>query len=110
MAGRIARRMGVPPALYCRPDTCMTSRYSLGVDIGGTFTDFVLVDEQTGTMVFAKQLTTPHDPSLSVLDGVHQLLADHRVPISEVRALVHGTTLATNALIERKGALTGMLT
>jgi len=86
------------------------SVYRVGVDIGGTFTDFVLVDERSGAMHFAKQLTTPRDPSVAVLAGVRDLLAAHAVPISQVESIVHGTTLATNAVIERRGAVTGLLT
>ncbi len=84
--------------------------HRLGIDIGGTFTDFALVDDESGKTAVHKQLTTPQDPSQAVLDGVARLLADRKVPIADVSALVHGTTLVTNAVIERKGALTGMLT
>src|SRR5262249_24963866 len=84
--------------------------FRMGVDIGGTFTDFVLVDEVTGTMHFAKELTTPRDPSAAVLAGIRDLLAAHRVSLSDASAIVHGTTLATNAVIERRGAVTGLLT
>jgi N-methylhydantoinase A len=86
------------------------SMYRVGVDIGGTFTDFVLVHEGTGTMHFAKELTTPRDPSQAVLAGVRDVLAGHGVSIADVKAIVHGTTLATNAVIERRGAITGLLT
>src|SRR5215472_14754087 len=84
--------------------------FRMGVDIGGTFTDFVLVDEATGTMRFAKELTTPRDPSAAVLAGIRDLLAAHRVALADVSAIVHGTTLATNAVIERRGAVAGLLT
>jgi N-methylhydantoinase A len=84
--------------------------YRIGVDIGGTFTDFVLVDEQTGAMTFAKHLTTPADPSRCVVDGVQDLASAAGVPLGAVLGVVHGTTLATNAVIERRGALTGMIT
>lgn len=84
--------------------------HRLGIDIGGTFTDFALVDDETGQTAVHKQLTTPQDPSQAVLDGVARLLAVQKVPIARVSALVHGTTLVTNAVIERKGAVTGMLT
>ena len=84
--------------------------YRIGIDIGGTFTDFVLVREDSGAMRFAKALTTPRDPSECVVAGVRDLLAEHRVPIDQVQAIVHGTTLATNAVIERRGATTGLLT
>lgn len=83
--------------------------YRIGVDIGGTFTDCVLVDERTGAVTLHKLLTTPEDPAIALLDGVQALLAAAGIGISEVSALVHGTTLVTNALIERKGARAGML-
>ena len=84
--------------------------YKLGIDVGGTFTDFALVNEKTGTMAIYKQLTTPHDPSECVLDGACNILAAKSASFDQVRILVHGTTLVTNAVIERKGAVTGMLT
>lgn len=84
--------------------------HRLGIDIGGTFTDFALVDDETGRTAVHKQLTTPRNPSQAVLEGVQTLLRSQGVPISAVSALVHGTTLVTNAVIERKGARTGMLT
>src|SRR5213594_1644677 len=82
----------------------------LGVDIGGTFTDLVLVDERTGALRVGKILTTPKDPAHGVEQGIHALLDAGRILARDVRATVHGTTLATNALIERKGARTGLLT
>src|SRR5438552_12553799 len=86
----------------------MSSR--VGVDIGGTFTDLVLVDESTGALRVGKVLTTAKDPAHGVEQGIHGLLDESRVAAREVRATVHGTTLATNALIERKGAKTALLT
>jgi N-methylhydantoinase A len=86
----------------------MSSR--LGVDIGGTFTDLVVVDETTGALRVGKVLTTPKDPALAVDQGIQALLADARLHARTIRAVVHGTTLATNALIERKGARTALLT
>ena len=83
--------------------------YRVGVDIGGTFTDFALFDEDGGSMAIHKQLTTPADPSEAVLDGVQALLAQTGVSIGDVDSIAHGTTLVTNAVIERRGALTGML-
>jgi N-methylhydantoinase A len=82
----------------------------LGVDIGGTFTDLVLVDEATGGVRVGKLLTTPKDPSQGVETGVVRLLEEVGVPARTVGSLIHGTTLATNALIERKGARTALLT
>ena len=82
----------------------------LGVDIGGTFTDLVVVDEITGRLSVGKVLTTPKDPAHGVEQGIIALLTDAGVAAAAVRAVAHGTTLATNALIERKGARTALLT
>jgi N-methylhydantoinase A len=82
----------------------------LGVDIGGTFTDLVVVDETTGAVRVGKVLTTSKDPAQGVEHGVQGLLSEAGVEHGAVRAVVHGTTLATNALIERKGARTALLT
>jgi len=82
----------------------------IGVDIGGTFTDLVWVDDATGAVRVGKLLTTPKDPSQAVEQGVVTVLHDAGSQASDVRSLIHGTTLATNALIERKGARTGLLT
>jgi len=79
----------------------------IGVDIGGTFTDLVWVDETTGAVRVGKLLTTPKDPSQAVEEGVVTLLHEAGAATTAVRALIHGTTLATNALIERKGARGG---
>ncbi|MFP6687943.1 MAG: hydantoinase/oxoprolinase family protein, partial [Alphaproteobacteria bacterium] len=83
--------------------------YRLGVDIGGTFTDFALFDEARGEMFIHKQLTTPDDPSRAVLEGCSHLLARKGVDIAELVSIAHGTTLVTNAVIERRGARVGML-
>ena len=81
----------------------------LSVDIGGTFTDLVLCRPATGRISVAKVLTTDPDPSAGVLNGIRQLLPGGE-GAGEIGRLIHGTTLITNALIERKGALTGLLT
>lgn len=83
--------------------------YRLGVDIGGTFTDFALFDDDAGRMAVHKQLTTPRDPSKAVLEGTGRLLSREDVGIAAVTTVVHGTTLVTNSVIERKGAITGAL-
>ena len=85
------------------------SIYRMGVDIGGTFTDFALYDETARTVSIHKRLTTPQDPARAVIEGVQSLLADAAVSVADVAAVVHGTTLVTNAVIERCGAKTGML-
>jgi N-methylhydantoinase A len=82
----------------------------LGVDIGGTFTDLVLVDEASGALHVGKVLTTPKDPAHAVEEGIQRLGAEAGLTAAAIRAVVHGTTLATNALIERKGARTALLT
>jgi N-methylhydantoinase A len=87
-----------------------STRGRLGVDIGGTFTDLVWVDDVTGEVRVGKLLTTPKDPAQAVEHGVLRLLDEAGAHPSGVRSLIHGTTLATNALIERKGARTGLLT
>jgi N-methylhydantoinase A len=83
--------------------------YRIGIDIGGTFTDFALLDDVHGHRFVHKRLTTPDDPSRSVLEGIADLLAEQRVPIGELTQIVHATTLVTNAVIERRGAVTGLL-
>lgn len=84
------------------------ARVRLAVDVGGTFTDLVLL--QGGHKYTAKVLTTPQAPEAAVLEGIAQLLAQAQLPWEAVDSLILGTTLATNALIERKGARTALLT
>ena len=83
--------------------------YRMGIDIGGTFTDFALINDATGTLATHKQLTTPEDPSVAVLDGAARLLREAGLGFSSLGSIIHGSTLVTNAVIERRGALTGML-
>ena len=83
--------------------------YRLGVDIGGTFTDFVLVDAASRPVALHKVLTTPQDPSAAFLEGGDELLAANGLDWTALSHVVHGTTLITNATIERRGARTGML-
>ena len=83
--------------------------FRLGIDIGGTFTDFALFDERGSKISVAKRLTTPTDPSIAVIEGTAALLQREAVPMAEVESIAHGTTLVTNAVIERRGARTGML-
>lgn len=83
-------------------------RARLAADIGGTFTDVVL--EHAGRRHSAKVLTTPRAPEEGMLEGISKVLAAARLAPGDVDVLIHGTTLATNALIERKGAKTALLT
>jgi N-methylhydantoinase A len=85
-------------------------RYRVGVDIGGTFTDIFLLAEESGAVAIGKVLTTPHDPAVAVLNGLRDLLREQGIAPAAVHHLVHGTTLITNAIIERKGAKTGLIT
>ncbi len=81
----------------------------VGVDIGGTFTDLLVLNED-GRAVIGKTLTTPHDLSLAVEAELHRMLRVHGIRAGEESVLVHGTTLVTNAIIERKGPPTALLT
>jgi N-methylhydantoinase A len=83
--------------------------YRVGIDIGGTFTDLLLVGED-GRVVIAKTLTTPGDPSVAVENVLRPLFENRTIRPGEHGTLLHGTTLVTNALIERKGAPTALLT
>ncbi len=84
--------------------------FRLGCDIGGTFTDFVLVNDETGTFSIYKCLTTPADPSDAVETGIKGLTKQTPGFLPNVAEIVHGTTLVINAIIERKGARTGLVT
>jgi N-methylhydantoinase A len=81
-----------------------------GIDIGGTFTDLVLIDDASGERALGKVLTTPEDPSEAVEKGLVELLDGEGVAAGRLSTIIHGTTLVTNALIERKGAKTALLT
>ncbi len=83
---------------------------TLGSDIGGTFTDFVEVDEDSGRIEVYKCLTTPADPSQAIEEGVRVLTERQGRTAGAIDAMVHGTTLVINAVIERKGARTGLVT
>ena len=84
--------------------------YHLAVDIGGTFTDIVLFNAENDEIVVGKVLTSYPDPSAAVLSGVRDLLLHHAVDPRAIRQVIHGTTLVTNTLIERKGARTALIT
>ena len=84
--------------------------YRIGFDIGGTFTDFVLHDRVSNTLALHKCLTTPDDPSVGAMQGLVELAAANGVALSAVSEIIHGTTLVTNALIERRGARLGLIT
>lgn len=78
--------------------------WTVGVDVGGTFTDFHARDDATGREVVFKRPSTPTDPGEAILSGLKALSAAHDVPLEAVTRVAHGTTVATNALIQRRGA------
>ena len=84
--------------------------YRLGVDVGGTFTDLLLIDDVTGGTFRAKVPSTPTDQSLGVLAGIEKICATANIPPSQIFELMHGTTVATNAVLEGKGATVGLVT
>jgi N-methylhydantoinase A len=84
----------------------MTMRYAIAVDIGGTFVDAIEFDQHTGEVRLAKAPTTPGSPATGVIEALRRL----GTPLAETGVIVHGTTLGLNAVLERKGARTGILT
>ncbi len=85
--------------------------YRLGVDVGGTFTDLFLVNDESGATQFrVKTPSTPSDPSQGVLTGVRRICDEAGIGVGELRNILHGTTVATNAVLESKGARVGLIT
>ena len=84
----------------------MTNRIVIGVDVGGTFTDILALDETAGAVKVAKTPSTREDQSIGFLEGILKVTDD----LAQVATIIHGTTVATNALLERKGAKTGIIT
>ncbi len=84
--------------------------YRVGIDIGGTFTDIALIDETTGRICTSKVPSTPKNPSAGFQDAIHRMLQQENIKPIEVEYIVHGTTIATNSIIEGKIARTGFLT
>ena len=83
--------------------------YRLGVDVGGTFTDVVLYDSDSQRVWLAKTPSTPLDQSVGVIDGIRLAAGRADVGLPELDAVLHGTTVATNAVLERRGALVGLV-
>src|SRR6478735_1891835 len=82
----------------------------VGVDIGGTFTDFAVLDPATGHFEIGKVLSTPADPAEAVIEGLKARMAQSGRPMSEIAEVVHATTIATNTVIQRKGPPTALIT
>jgi N-methylhydantoinase A len=87
-----------------------TRSVRIGVDVGGTFTDFVLHDPTRDLVHAGKLLTTPDDPSIAIVEGIVRVLKETGLQFSDLHSVVHGTTLVTNTIIERTGAAVGLLT
>ena len=89
------------------------TEYKIGIDVGGTFTDFLLTSQDGASEIY-KVLSIPEDPSLGLLNGLSEMAEAHNVPLREfikkVTTIVHGTTVTTNAVLTRNGAKTGLLT
>ena len=87
--------------------------YKIGIDVGGTFTDFLLTSEDGSSEIY-KVLSTPDDPSIGLMNGLEEMAKAKDIPLQEfikvVKTIVHGTTVTTNAVLTRRGAKTGLLT
>lgn len=84
--------------------------FRLGADVGGTFTDLLLINDATGESFTAKVPSTPHNPSIGVLNGIDRLCRISGIAPGEIRSVMHGTTVATNAILTRRGAKVGLVT
>jgi N-methylhydantoinase A len=84
--------------------------YRLGVDVGGTFTDLLLINESSGETHTAKVPSTPHDSSVGVLNGIAQICEESGINPKQINRVMHGTTVATNAVLTGKGAKVGLVT
>jgi N-methylhydantoinase A len=84
--------------------------FRLGVDVGGTFTDLLLLDDATGAFWRHKTPSTPHDSSEGILNGLEAICAETGISPSDIEVFLHGTTVATNAVLEGKGARVGLIT
>ena len=83
--------------------------YRLGCDVGGTFTDLLLINEATGETYRAKTPSTPQDQSIGVMTGIERICKDAGITPAEISEFMHGTTVATNAVLEGKGAVVGLI-
>ena len=90
--------------------TAAVPTYRLGVDVGGTFTDLLLIDESTGETYSAKVPSTPKDSSIGVLNGIAKICEQNKIDPQRITHVMHGTTVATNTVLEGKGASVGLVT
>src|SRR5271156_5731910 len=89
---------------------CEGAMRMIGVDVGGTFTDIVFADTDSGQNLIHKVPTTPDDPARGVIAGILELCVRDGIPRETIDHVLHGTTIGTNAVLEHKGAVTGMIT
>src|SRR5690625_1870549 len=82
----------------------------LSVDVGGTFTDLCLYNSETEELFIHKLLVTTHDPTEGVKKGITEISEKADISLNQIHRVIHGTTMITNALIERKGNSTGLIT
>jgi N-methylhydantoinase A len=106
----LPRQTGEAIAVRSTEETCSMPRVRIGIDVGGTFTDLCLFDEETADIAVAKVPSTPADASFGILAGLQTMLERHGTQARDVVYLAHGTTVATNTLIQHTGARTGLLT
>src|SRR5579883_1883113 len=112
---RLARLEMTAPAALTAPRPSATpgragKGYRLGVDVGGTFTDLLLIEEQTGKTYSAKVLSTPKDSSIGVLNGIAKLCQQTGIDPTQINFVMHGTTVATNTVLTSSGAKVGLVT
>ena len=84
--------------------------HSIGIDVGGTFTDFFCFDHSNQKTFIYKTASTPDDPSKAVCTGLEALLAKYSIKATEISTIFHGTTVGTNSILEGKGAKVGLIT
>jgi N-methylhydantoinase A len=84
-------------------------RYRVGIDVGGTFTDFMVFDQISGELTSLKSPSTPSAPHLAVINGLNQLQSEYSIAPGQIRQLIHGTTLAVNTMLQRNGAKVALL-
>ena len=95
-----------PPRARCAPEPVLR----LGVDVGGTFTDLLMLDEKNGRTYTAKVPSTPADSSIGVLNGIEKICREAGIAPTDITEVMHGTTVATNTVLTNAGALVGLVT
>jgi hypothetical protein len=94
----------------CETSRALTMNWIVGVDVGGTFTDSCAGEDVTGDVRLWKRSSTPENPATAIVSGLRELAATPGLPLREVSRLAHATTVATNALVQRKGCSVALVT